>query len=194
MPEPYKDTRGKQGLATGSALAACIAAACLVAAPLATKWEGFSSKVYRDPANIATYCYGETENVDPSRIYGKDECAVLLRKRMARDYAPRIAACLPEIVGNRFIFGALIDASYNAGWAGVCSSPMAALIKVGQLAKACSALPGWYVTARYRGKWRPPEKMRAAGWHWTGTVWRKTFQGLVNRRGDEKAVCLRDLA
>jgi GH24 family phage-related lysozyme (muramidase) len=171
-------------------LAACIAAACLIAAPIAARWEGFAPKVYRDPANIATYCFGETENVDPSRIYSKSECAALLRDRMARDYAPRIAACLPEIVGNRFIFGALIDASYNAGWKGVCSSPMAALVKAGELTKACNALPGWYVTARYRGKARPAAAMKAAGWNWTGTTWRKTFRGLVNRRNDEKAVCL----
>jgi lysozyme len=175
---------------SGAGLAACIAAACLVAAPLATKWEGFVPKAKPDPANISTYCYGETENVDPSRIYSKSECAALLRKRMAQDYAPRIAHCLPEIVGNRFIFGALIDASYNAGWAGVCASPMAAHIKAGELAKACDALPGWYVTGRYRGKARPAAAMRAAGWYWTGTAWRKKFQGLVNRRTDEKAVCL----
>lgn len=176
---------------TKGQLAACITAACAIAAPLAAKWEGYAPKVYRDPANIATYCYGETENVDPSRIYGKDECAVLLRQRMARDYAPRIAECLPEIAPNRFIFGALVDSSYNAGWAGVCASPMAALIKAGELAKACNALPGWYVTARYRGKARPESAMRAAGWYWTGGAWRKKFPGLVNRRNDEKAVCLK---
>jgi GH24 family phage-related lysozyme (muramidase) len=179
---------------SGAALAACIAAACLVAAPLAVRWEGFAPKVYRDPANIQTYCFGETENVDPSRIYSKSECAVLLRQREARDYAPRIAACLPEIVGNRFIFGALIDASYNAGWAAVCTSPMATLIKAGDFARSCAALPGWYVTARYRGKARPAAAMRAAGWRWTGSAWRKTFPGLISRRNDEKAVCLEGAA
>jgi lysozyme len=181
--QPQKLTKGQ--------LAACIAAACAVAAPIAAKWEGYSPKVYRDPANIQTYCFGETEHVDPSRIYSKDECATLLRQRMARDYAPHIAACLPEIAPNRFIFGALLDSSYNAGWAGVCTSPMAALIKVGQLAKACNAMPHWYVTARYRGAARPAAAMQKAGWYWTGSSWRKKFQGLVNRRNDEKAVCLK---
>jgi len=192
VPEP--DTTDKKPPLTKGQLAACIAAACAVAAPIAARWEGFSPKVYRDPANIATYCYGETENVDPARIYSKDECAVLLRERMARDYAPRIAACLPAVAPNRFIFGALLDASYNAGWQGVCQSPAARLIKGGELAKACNTLPIWYVTGRWRGPVRSPEKMRAAGWRWTGTAWRKTFPGLVSRRKDEKTVCLKGAA
>lgn len=168
---------------SGAGLAACIAAACLVAAPLAAKWEGFAPKVYRDPAGIPTWCYGETEKLkkDPSYIYSKTECMGLLRERMARDYAPRIAQCLPEIIANRFIFGALIDASYNAGWAAVCRSPMARLIKAGQLVPACNALPSWYVTAQKRVNGKRVGKPFL-------------LKGLVNRRNDEKAVCLKGAA
>lgn len=190
MPEP-DDQQAPKPVLTKGQLAACIAAACAIAAPIAAKWEGFAPKVYRDPANIATYCYGETENVDPSRIYSKTECAALLRERMNRDYGPKIATCLPEVAENRFVFGALIDASYNAGWQGVCQSPMAQRVKAGRLVDACNALSGWYVTARYRGKPRPAAAMKAAGWYWTGTAWRKTFAGLVSRRNDEKVVCLK---
>lgn len=173
-------------------VAACIAAACAVAAPLATKWEGFAPKVYRDPANIATYCYGETEHVDPSRIYSQSQCADLLRQRMARDYAPKILRCIPPLVDpkRKHVFGALIDASYNAGWQGVCTSPMRAKILANDWKGACNALPTWYITARYRGKPQPAAKMQAAGWRWDGKAWRKTFKGLVNRRNDEKKVCL----
>jgi lysozyme len=166
---------------SGADIAACIAAACLIAAPLATNWEGLVPRARPDPANIPTVCFGETENVDPSRIYSKSECAVLLRQRMARDYAPRIAACLPEIVPNRFIFGALIDASYNAGWAAVCRSPMARLIKAGQLRQACNALPSWYVTAQRRVNGKRVGKPFL-------------LKGLVNRRTDERAVCLKGAA
>jgi GH24 family phage-related lysozyme (muramidase) len=62
-------------------LAACIAAACAIAAPLAAKWEGYSPTVYKDSAGIPTYCYGETEMLrhDPARIYAKTECMALLR-------------------------------------------------------------------------------------------------------------------
>lgn len=160
--------------------AAMIAAAVAVAAPIATKWEGYAPKVYRDPAGIPTWCYGETEaklSQDPSYIYSKDQCATLLRRRMQRDYAPVIARCLPEIGPNRFIFGALVDASYNAGPMAVCRSPMAASIKAGELARACEALPHWYITARKRVNGKRVGRPFL-------------LNGLVNRRKDERRVCL----
>jgi lysozyme len=143
------------------------------------KWEGFAAKPYLDPASIKTGCFGETE--DPAyledRIYSRSECGDQLRKRLARDYAPRIAKCLPEIVQNRFVFGALLDASYNAGWAAVCNSRMAVSVRAGNLRAACNGLEGWYVTARNRQ---------------TGV--RVRLRGLERRRLDEKATCLRGLA
>jgi lysozyme len=153
---------------------AVIAAAVLVAAPLATQFEGYVSKAKPDPVGIPTYCYGETENVDPTRIYSKSECAALLRARMAADYAPKLIAptCLPQIADNRFVFGALLDASYNAGPAAVCKSRMAASIKAGDIAGACKGLIGWYTTAKDRK---------------TGV--RKQLPGLVKRRNAEAAVC-----
>jgi lysozyme len=169
----------KTGVGPKAGIAAAIAAAVAIAAPLAMKWEGFAPKQYLDPARIPTWCYGETEkrlSADPSYIYSKAECATLLRERMKRDYAPRIAKCLPEVIHNRFVFGALIDASYNAGWNAVCKSRMAAHIKAGDLYSGCISLEGWYVTARNRQ---------------TGK--RIKLRGLVNRRLDEKAVCLKGL-
>lgn len=166
---PAKDTGSKAGLA------ALISAAVLLAAPFAAKWEGFAPRVYLDPAKIPTYCYGETQNVsrDPARVYGKAECMGLLRQRMARDYAPRIAACAPEVVPNARIFAALIDASYNAGPDAVCRSPMVRLMRAGQLKAGCEAFRGWYVTARDRQ---------------TGA--RIQLRGLVHRREDERRACL----
>lgn len=173
---PDQKTATPPGARASGTLAACIAAACAIAVPIATHWEGFVPKARPDPVGIPTYCFGETEGVDPMRIYSKDECAGLLRKRMARDYAPRIAACLPAIVPNRFIFGALTDASYNAGWKGVCASRMATSIRAGDLLAACNGFDGWYVTGRNRK---------------TGIRVRLT--GLVNRRRDERAACLKGL-
>lgn len=175
-------------------LAACIAAACAVAVPIAQRWEGYAPKVYRDPANIPTYCYGETSNIskDPGRIYAKTECAALLRKRMARDYAPKILQCIPQLAetGRTKVFGALIDASYNAGPGGICVSPMRTLIIKGKWSDACKTLPSWYITARYRGKPQPARLMIKNGWRWDGKAWKKTLPGLVNRRKDEMKVCL----
>jgi lysozyme len=151
-----------------------IASAVLVASSLATVYEGYRGKAYYDPAHILTVCYGETENVDPSKIYSKDECVTKLRKRMAEDYAPRIANCLPLVLDERRVkvFAALIDASYNAGWAAVCKSPMAVFIKNGMWMQACDHFEGWYVSARNRK---------------TGV--RVIYKGLVLRRKAEAATC-----
>lgn len=167
---------------SGGTAAACIAAACLVAAPLAQRWEGFAPKVYKDPANISTWCYGETKvklSQDPNFIYSKDQCAVLLRQRMARDYAPKILHCIPQlgVAERRNVFAALIDASYNAGPDAVCRSPMALQIKANHWLSACSALPSWYVTATKRINGKRVGKPFV-------------LKGLVNRRNDEKRVCL----
>ena len=176
-PAPPPQSSGS-GIAAG--VAAAIAAAVAIAAPLAMKWEGYAPKTYNDPAGIPTWCYGETEkrlSEDPAYIYSKAECATLLRARMQRDYAPRLAKCLPEIVHNKYVFGALIDASYNAGWAAVCKSRMAQHIRAGDLYSGCISLDGWYVTARNRK-----------------TGQRIKLRGLVSRRLDEQRVCLQGLA
>lgn len=179
MADDKKLSAGQKATATAAAIAAAVA----IAAPIAARWEGFSGKVYKDPVGIPTYCYGETEMLrhDPTHIYAKTECMDLLRKRMARDYAPKIAECLPEVAPNRFIFGALIDASYNAGPLAVCRSPMARLVRAGQLTAACKALPNWYVTAQRRVNGKRVGKPFL-------------LKGLVNRRKDERGVCLQGAA
>lgn len=165
-------------MSKAKAIGIAIAAATAVAVPVAQKWEGFRGSAYFDPANILTQCYGETRDVDPSRIYSKDECADKLRKRMARDYAPALIECVPMFISLRHTnqFGALLDASYNAGPAAACRSPMARAFRAGKWKEGCDAFDGWYVTARNRK---------------TGV--RVRYRGLVNRRLDEAALCRRGL-
>lgn len=146
----------------------------MVAAPLTASYEGYSPKVYYDPAHILTQCYGETRDIDPSKMYSKDECMAKLRARMAKDYAPQIAQCLPQIATDERVkvFAALLDASYNAGTAAVCKSRMAISIKAGKWAEACNGFYGWYTTARDRK-----------------TGQRIALRGLVIRREKEAALC-----
>lgn len=153
-------------------LGACIAAACATAVPIAQQFEGYRGKAYYDPAHILTQCYGETKGVDPSRIYSKDQCATKLRVRMAHDYAPIIAKCLPEMVQNRYVFGSLIDASYNAGPGAVCGSRMARSIHRGDFAGGCNGFYGWRATATDR----------RTGQH-------IALKGLQVRRAHEAMVC-----
>lgn len=162
------DPRGPAAELSGKQKAgAIIAAACLVAAPLTAAFEGLRTKPYRDPAGIPTVCYGETQLA--MRVYSADECGVMLRQRMARDYAPKVLACLPQLADEhrKPVFAALIDASYNAGPKAVCNSRMAKHIRAGQWQAACNGFVGWYETAR--GKW---------------------YAGLARRRAAEMRLCL----
>lgn len=160
-----------------------IASACTLAcAVLTVPREGLGPKpgaVYLDPAKIATQCYGETRNVDWTRIYSKDECAAKLRARMAADYAPKIAQCLPTVVNERrvHVLAALLDAAYNAGPVAVCKSRMADSIRAGNWRAGCDGFHGWFTTARDRK---------------TGA--RVALRGLVLRRDAEAAMCLKDVA
>lgn len=164
-------------------VAACIAAACAVAAPIAERWEGYAPKEYKDPANIKTWCYGETLvrlSNDPTFIYSKDQCATLLRQREARDYAPHILQCIPQLadIKRKNVFGALIDVSYNSGWSGVCKSPMKHKIAANDWVGACKSIRTYYITAQKRVHGKRVGKPFV-------------LKGLVNRRNDEANVCLK---
>ena len=171
MPQDNQNPQPK----TPSKTPAIIAAAVLIAAPMAAHFEGYRGRAYYDPAHILTVCYGDTANIDPARIYSRDECAARLRARMARDFAPQLLHCMPQLndMRRKYVFGALLDASYNAGAGGVCRSPMAAHVRAGQWTAACWAFVGWRVSARNRR-----------------TGQRITYPGLVTRRKMEKQTCL----
>jgi lysozyme len=154
-----------------------MAAAVNVAMPITQDNEGYRGAAYRDPANVLTQCYGETENINPSKIYSKDQCATKLRARLNRDYAPVLAKCMPVFVGADWqkytnMYGSLLDTSYNVGPERVCTK-FAPLVNTGRYVDACRSLPGWFVTA----------KDRKSGI-------RKTFPGLVKRRNQESSLCL----
>lgn len=169
MPEPQQLTP-KQKAGEAAALCAAAAAACLGLTKIS---EGVRTTPYLDPAHILTVCYGETQGIDRAKIYSTDECAARLRKRLAEDYAPRILACLPELDERRIkVFGALLDAAYNAGPVAVCNSRMARSIHADDWAGACNGFYGWYATARDRRSGK-----------------RIQLRGLEIRREKEAALC-----
>jgi lysozyme len=172
---PPLKAEGPQPPSRAGSIAALCGAAALVCIPLTQSSEGVRVKPYLDPAHILTVCYGETQHIDPSKIYATDECAVMLRKRLANDYAPRILACLPELNDQRRIkvFGALLDAAYNAGAVAVCNSRMARSIHAGNWVGGCNGFYGWYTTARDRR-----------------TGQRIQLKGLTIRRGKEAELCM----
>lgn len=160
----------------GRIVAAC-AAAAVVCAPLTGSFEGFVPKAKPDPVGISTGCFGERvdqSDLDPSRIYTRSECTDRLRYRLAHEYGPKLAACLPELTEPKRIkiFAAFLDASYNAGPVAVCNSRMARSVHAGQLGAACDGFFGWYATARDR---RTGQRIR--------------LRGLELRRQKEAALC-----
>jgi lysozyme len=144
---------------------AALAAAVTIAVPLTATFEGLRTHPYRDPGDGRwTVCYGETER--ELRGYTRDECAILLKSREAKDYAPAVLKCVPGIDSRINVFAASIDAAYNAGVKAFCRSPMAAAFRRGDFAAGCAAFDGWYVTAKG-----------------------KRLRGLVRRRAAERALC-----
>jgi len=149
--------------------AAAIAAAVALSVSVIAHFEGYVGHVYRDPVGVPTYCYGETTNVR-YRSYSREECAVLLQARAAKDYAPKVLDCVPSLIDTPHVFAASIDAAYNAGTQAFCRSRMAKSFNLHRWAEGCNGFVGWYETAKG-----------------------KKLAGLVRRRAAEKALCAKDL-
>lgn len=172
------DQPASKPLTRAQKLAICAAAAA-VCTPLTQQSEGVVHKAAPDPAHILSVCYGDRYDIDPAKIYSTDECAVRLRRKLATVYAPPVLDCLPQLADPRRskVFGALLDAAYNAGPHGVCESRMARLIRAGDWVDGCKGFYGWRATALDRR-----------------THQRIALRGLVLRRAKEAQLCLAGLA
>lgn len=156
--------------------AAAIVACCVTFTPI---WEGTDLVAKRDPIGTGhplTYCNGLTSadgKVKNGQRFTPAQCNKLLAPTLEKYWAkidPCIKVNLPVKTS-----AALLDASFNAGPAAVCRSPMLAKMNAGDIRGGCEAFVGWYV--RSDGKVR---------------------RGLVARRqGDtrkgEKQLCLEGL-
>lgn len=145
-----------------------ISAALLSGAAL---WEGFSPKVYKDIGGVATYCYGETENVIKGKTYSKQECQALLKTRLA-DYGKGVLNCVnTPLTQNQYDAFTLF--AYNVGISGFCNSRANKLLSEKRYEAACTALAF--------GPNQQPVWSYAGG---------KFVQGLHNRRIYEMKLCL----
>lgn len=142
-------------------------------------WEGMDAVAKRDPIGTGhpvTYCYGQTAEFGKVAVgthFTKAECDQKLAESLPK-YLVEIERCIKVPMPDKTM-AAFLDASYNAGSAAVCRSPMVKLANAGQLKDACNAFAGWYV--RSDGQVR---------------------RGLVARRGGdgrkgEKQLCLEGL-
>ncbi len=149
-------------------VAAALAAAAPFAVPMIQKWES-GGKVYlepyRDPVGIWTVCDGETRV--PMRRYSADECRAMTERAFG-EFGREVLACTPGIAGRPRMLGAAVVFAYNVGAAAYCRSSVARAFRAERWAAGCDALLQW----RYAGG--------------------REMAGLLNRRRDERRLCLED--
>ena len=128
----------------GTSIGVLIAAAVAVSAPMTVHFEGTVLHPYHDMGGYQSVCNGE--RFVAMHDYTKAQCLEMLQTEQAKQYAPEVYACTPSIATNPFFFGTSIDAAWNAGSGGYCSSPMARLFKDGKYKEACAAFKTWRAT------------------------------------------------
>lgn len=122
-------------------LAALVAAAGVIGAPITLSHEGTVLKPYYDSVGVQTVCSGETENVE-NREYTEEECTDRFDIQYgyysfatARFYNEKAKTVLTPQAHAAFT-----DMSYNVGLPTVEKSTMIKEINNGNLKTACNAI------------------------------------------------------
>ena len=143
-----------------------VAGAIALALPMIEKWEGTRLNPYRDIVGVWTVCTGETRV--EMRRYSAAECRTMLEKAVRSDYGAAVLRCAPTLQRKPHALAASISLAYNIGSSAYCGSTVARRFNAGQWRTGCDAFSMW---------------VNAGG---------RRVQGLVNRRADERALCLKD--
>lgn len=142
-----------------------------VALAMIAPFEGYYGHSYRDSVGVKTICYGATaaDGIDFNRTYTKQECLQILAKDLPKYEAPLKRCITPEVYNAlpAHRHAALVSLAYNIGSAGVCRSSVVRDLNAGRVVQACNDF------MRFD---------RGGG---------RVIQGLVNRRRQERAACLR---
>lgn len=152
-----------------------VSAAVTVAA-LVAYWEGYVPTTYADPIGIPTVCFGHTGGVEAGKTYTRDECEGLLDADLVAASAI-VDRCIDA--PNPHQRAALISFAFNVGAGregvkdGLCvlkngrEPYIRRMANAGRWQEACDGLLAW---------------TKAGG---------VELRGLVKRRQDERALCLR---
>lgn len=146
------------------------AAALALAIALVGGWEGVRTVAYRDVVGVPTVCFGETRGVRMGDRYTLEECQTMLGEALI-EFEAGMRKCLkaPDAIPAKS-YVAFLSLSYNIGTAAFCRSTVARRANAGDIRGACEAIILWN---------------RAGG---------RVVRGLVNRRADERRICLEGLA
>lgn len=136
--------------------------------------EGLKLTSYYDPVGIPTVCFGETKNIRMGMKFTRAECEGMLVERLVEhergmDRCLKNPDALPQMTRAAFT-----SFTYNVGVGAFCGSSVARRANAGDLRGACDALLMW-------------TKGTVAGV-------KRTLPGLVTRRKDERAMCLKGAA
>ena len=140
--------------------------AALALTVLVGQFEGKRNDPYQDIVGVWTVCYGET-NVSMRR-YTDAECKDMLSDHLA-DYARPVLKRNPELSGHDNQIVAATSLSYNIGNGNYAKSKVAREFSAGRWRNACDAFLSW----SYAGG--------------------KRVAGLLKRREQERAICLKGL-
>ncbi len=146
-------------------------------------WEGMDKVAKRDAIGTGhpiTYCYGQTSefgDVKEGTTFTKSECDAKLAESLP-PYLERLEKCIHVDMPDK-TKASLLDASWNAGTAAVCRSPMLVKMNDGDLVAGCNAFDGWYV--------------RSDGQVRRGLVARRAGEEHGDPRKSERALCLEGL-
>jgi lysozyme len=163
-----------------TAITVASAAAIAAAVPAVKAYEGLWLTTKVDRVGTGQPCtggYGETENVRCGETHTEKYWSDRLAQRLP-EYDAKIAPCIHVDLPDN-TRAALISAAYNAGPGAVCRSPMVAKMNAGDIRSGCESFltkdaqghyTGWYIRARGR-----------------------VVQGLINRRANERKLCLSGL-
>lgn len=144
------------------------AAGAAVIACVAT-FEGVRTVAYKDVVGIPTVCFGETRGIKMGDKYTLDECKAMLGDALV-DFEVDVRRCLarPDAVPPK-VYVAYISLAYNIGARAFCNSTVARRANAGDYRGSCDAISRWD---------------KAGG---------RVIKGLVNRRAEERKICLEGL-
>lgn len=158
---------GKMIAGAGAALGGGAFLAIALATPMIERWEGTKTVPYRDMVGVWTVCTGETRVA--MRRYTPAECDAMLRRAVESDFAPGVLRAVPALKDRPHQLAASISLSYNIGIAAFARSTVARRFNAGDWRGGCEAFLAW----RFAGG--------------------KEVKGLLNRRQDERMLCLTGL-
>jgi lysozyme len=168
-------SKTKTGVSVGAAAVLAVTVSFLPG------WEGMDKVAKKDMIGTGhpiTYCYGQTDEFGQVKVgtrFTKKECDEKLAESLPT-YLKAIDKCIKVPLPVKTV-SSLLDASYNAGPAAVCRSPMLAQMNQGNIRAGCAAFKGWYV--------------RSAGKVRNGLIARRS--GIGDGRKSERDLCLEGL-